>query len=44
MNDAMKKLGLRREMAHVGRSVVCLFMETSKLCEHEKYDVKPIDR
>ena len=44
VNDDMKKLCLKKEMAHDSRP--CggrLFMGTSELCKHGKYDVKRID-
>ena len=45
VNDDMKKFGLKKERVHtLGPCGGRLFMGTSKLCKHGKFDVKRIDR
>ena len=44
VNDDMKKFGLKKRWHTIGRFDGRLFMGTSKLCKHGKFDVKRIDR
>ena len=45
VNDDMKKFGFEKKRWHtIGPCGGRLFMETSKLCKHGKFDVKRIDR